>query len=133
MTVIFPDVEPVLVSHLTSALDASTKPVASGVRVGTVKLPADSAQASKQVVLTVAYNQTRLHVVKEATVTVEVFANKYADASALALLVSALVVDVPRTVIKRAEVTFGPVRVADDGPQERRAFTLELTVKGSNL
>lgn len=132
MTVLFPDIEPLLVEFLDGALAASNLPVAQNVRVGTLKLPAGD-EAPREVVITAAYNATLTDVTRAATATIDIWAENYADASNLALLVGALIVNVPRDTIKRAIVSLGPVRLSEDGPSEHRVLSVDFTVKGEDL
>ncbi len=133
MAVLFPDIEKVLVASLKASLASSGKAVANGVRVGTEKLPSSSSRPSKQVVIVGSYNQTLDPVRRTATATVEVYADKYADASSLGLLVAALIVDCTGADIKQASVTLGPVRLVEESTQEKRSMSVELVVKGSAL
>lgn len=132
MAVIFPDVEKLLVAHLTTALNAH---YGTGVvRVSTKKAPADlTPYPSREVVIMAQYQGVRENVIQEASAVLEVYANTYANASELGLVAAALVVTVPRTYIKRAVVTVGPMRLGEDSMQEKRTLSVEFTVKGSTL
>lgn len=128
MAVIFPDIEQTLVSYFNTAL------AGQNVRVGTKHSPPSQSNPSKQLVLTVAYGQeTDQRVTKDATLTLEVYADTYAEASQLGLLVEALVRDCVGSQIKRAEVRLGPVRTTEDSAQEKRSLDVALVVKGTNL
>jgi hypothetical protein len=130
MTVIFPDVEPILVSHLQESLDSI---YGSGTcRVGTKKLPAGSPPVEVEVVVLVQYQQTVNEILQEASAVIEVYASEYGVANEASLLVAALVVEVPRDVIKRAVVTLGPVRTQEESIQEKRSISVDMTVKGTN-
>lgn len=134
MSYIFPDIEPVIVSHLVDSLAGIDSPLSTGVRVGTVKLPADAEQPAKQVVVTAAYqNQTEYRVTAEASAVIEVYADDYGTASYLALLIGALIVQIPGEHIKRSVVALGPVRTSDEGPQEKRSMTVDFIVKATDL
>lgn len=127
MAVIFPDIEKTLVTYFAAALGG-------GVRVGTKHSQPDEALPDKQLVITAAYGaETDSKVTKEASVTLDAYAGTYADASALGLLVEALVRDCVGTEIKRAEVRLGPVRTNEDSEQERRSIDVGLIVKGTDL
>lgn len=128
--IIFPDIEKHLVSYINTRL---TELGETGVRVATSKAPADSAQPAREVVIIGNYTGTLDVVRQEATVTIEVYATEYGAASELALLVAAIVVQIPSDPIKRAVVTLGPVRMADAAPLEKRSISVELVVKGSQL
>lgn len=127
MAVIFPDIEKTLVTYFASALG-------SGVRVATKHSQPDENMPDSQLVITAAYGaETGDRVTKEVTVTLDAFADSYADASELGLLVEALVRDCVGTEIKRAEVRLGPVRTNEDSEQECRSLDVSLIVKGINL
>lgn len=128
MAVIFPDIETVLVSYFNSVLTSA------GVRVGTKHTQPDEELPDKQLVITAAYNnETASKVTKQATVTLEVYANTDIEASALALLVEALVRGCVGEEIKYAEVRLGPVRTTEESQQERRSIDVGMIVKGTDL
>lgn len=131
--VIFPDIEKALVSYLDERLSSLELPEASNVRVATKKAPADAPQPEKEVVVTGNYSGNLDAVRANATITIDVYASDYETASTLGLLVSALVVNIPSDPVKRAVVTLGPVRLADEAPYEKRSISVELVVKGSPL
>ena len=133
MAVIFPDVEELLVSFLIDALADIDLPIADNVRVGTIKLGADAVRPSKEVILVGAYNETLDVVRRVATATVDVYGDTYEEASELALLVAALIVNCTDGAIKRAVVSLGPVRILEESNQEKRSMTVDLIVKGSDL
>lgn len=130
MAVIFPDIEPILVSHLRDSLEEWGY---TEVRVATKKAPASADQPPTQVVVTAAYNQTLDLVRRSASCVIDVYADTYADASDLGMLVATLVLGVPGEDIKKAEVVIGPVRQSDEAPQEKRSMTVDFIVKGSTL
>lgn len=130
MTVIFPDIEPVIVEFLTNSLATATD---LNVRVGTKKLPPNSTIPDAEVVVVGNYTGTVDIVRQEATLTIDVYSPQYATASEIGLLVGALIVQIPGEYIKRAVVTLGPVRLTDESPLEKRSLTVDLIVKGSTL
>ena len=71
--VIFPDIEPIIVSALKGFIDESTETFASDVRVATKKLPPGSLPQS-EVIIQASYQPTLDKVRREATVLVEVYA-----------------------------------------------------------
>jgi hypothetical protein len=103
------------------------------VRVGTKKAQPDDPQPAKEVVVTGAYNNEVNYVLKNASVTLEVFANDYETANLLGLLVESLIRGCVGDEIKMAEVRLGPVRVGEDGPQEKRYLDVGLVVKGTDF
>jgi hypothetical protein len=130
MAVIFPDIEKTLVTYLNDVLPEHG---ATGVRVGTKKAQPDQAQPGKEIVLTAAYNAEQDYVRKTASVTVEIYADTYANANALSLLVAALMPGCVGDEIKLAEVRLGPVRIGEDSTQEKRYLDVGLVVKGTDL
>ena len=128
--IIFPDIEVTVVSYLKSALATAGQ---GSVRVATKHSQPDQALPVEQVVVIAAYNFEDPFVMKLATVTLEVYANTYARANALGLLVESLIRGATGEQIKKVEVRLGPVRTSDEGEQERRSIDVEMTVKGSNL
>ena len=130
MAVIFPDIEKTLVAYFNAALPSHG---ASGVRVATKKAQPDDVQPAKELVITAAYNREQDYVLRSASVTLEVYADTYANANALSLLVAALVRGCTTDGIKNAEVVLGPTRIGEDGTQEKRYLDVQLMVKGSDL
>jgi N6-adenosine-specific RNA methylase IME4 len=127
MAVIFPDIEKTLVAYFQTALAAES------VRVGTKKAQPDETQPSKEIVLTVAYNAEQSYVMKTASLMIEVYAEDYATANELSLLVEALVRDCVGEEIKKAEVRVGPVRIGEESQLEKRYLDVGLVVKGTDL
>lgn len=125
MAVLFPDVEKTVVAYLKANLP-------NGTFVATKKPAPDAQQPEKQVIVSVAYNGENQQVLKYASLTLEVFADTYSDASALGLLVESKIRGIADDPIKKATVMLGPVRVAEDSEKERRMIDVELIVKGEN-
>lgn len=130
MTILFPDIEPVVVEYLTEQLALAT---ATEVRVGTKKLPAGATRPEAEVVVVGNYTGTADVVRREATLTIDVYSADYATASDISLLVGAIIVQIPGEHIKRAVVSLGPVRLSDESPLEKRSLSVDLIVKGSTL
>jgi hypothetical protein len=129
MTVIFPDIEPLIVDFYDQKIAESTEYVLQDVRVGTKKLPPGTGMVN-QIIVTAGYGQTINKVMREATVTVDVFADGYGDASSIASLAAGFSPDLADDPIKFAVVSLGPIRVQEESKQERRSFTVDLIVKG---
>lgn len=129
MSVIFPDIEPVLVAHLKDVLPAYGF---GDTYVATKKAQPDNPQPS-QVVVTASYGATLDYVRREASAVLDVYANDYATASELGMLVGTLILEVPTESVKRIVVTLGPVRQSDEAPQEKRSMSVDMVVKGSTL
>jgi hypothetical protein len=128
VAVIYPDIEQTLVTYFNTALEGSD------VRVATKHSPPSGPTPTMQLVITVAYGQeTGQRVTKDASLTLEVYADSYADASGLALYVESLVRDCVGEEIKRAEVRLGPVRTTEDSGQEKRSLDVALVVKGTTI
>lgn len=133
MTVIHPDIEKIVVEFLSEQFTQLDTDLTSGVRVATKKSPPDAPQPSKQVIVTGSYNTSLEGPLRAASLVLDVWADDYATASDLALLVAAVIVQVIGDPVKRAVVTLGPVRLAEEGPQELRSMSVDLVVKGANL
>lgn len=125
MAVLFPDVEKTLITYLKSALP-------SGVLVATKKPAADATQPTKQVIINAAYNGEREFVTKFVSLTIDVYADTYANANALGLLVESKIRGCVGDPIKKATVLLGPVRTAEPSEMEKRSLDVELIVKGAN-
>lgn len=126
--VIFPDVEKTLVGYFKTAFTTAGETV----RVGTRKSPPDKPRPPKELVINVSYQSEQDFVMKDAIVTLEVYADTYEDANAIALLTESLVRGCVGSEIKRAEVLAGPIRTREEGPQEKRYLDVSLTIKGTN-
>lgn len=127
--VIFPDIETTIVAYLKNALTSAGE---SSVRVATKKSQPDQNLPPEQVVVIGSYELEVEYVTKSATLTIEVYANDYARANHLGLLVESLIRGVVGNEIRRVRVRLGPVRTTDEGDQERRSIDVELIVKGSD-
>lgn len=125
MAVLFPDVEIALITYLKSVLP-------NGVLVATKKPAADATQPVKQVIISAAYNGERDFVAKVVSLTVDVYADTYANANSLGLLVESKIRGCVGDPIKKATVLLGPVRTAEPSEMEKRSLDIELIVKGSN-
>lgn len=133
MAVIFPDVEVLLVEYLQTQLDLQATPLAANVRVATQVAPPQITRPAKQVVVNVAPQEVYNYVLQRSTVTIDVYASTYADASNLGLLVAALVPGMSGEQIKEATLRLGPVRTTEETDYERRSLDVELVVKGTDL
>lgn len=133
MTVIFPNVERLLVAGLSASLAARDETYASSVLVTTKKPAADAQQPARCVVVRSDGGPTLDDVRKMERVGITVWANTYADASDLAQLVAAVAKQLPGEHIKRVDISLSPTRLPEDGRQEARYLILELIIKGSNL
>lgn len=126
MAVIFPDIELTLVSYFNTALSGQ------GVRVGTKKAQPDQTLPTKELVVVAAYNEEIDYVSKRVSVTLEVYADDYATANSLALLVESAVRGAIGDPIKRVIVRLGPVRNVEETTYEKRSLDVELIVKGTD-
>lgn len=124
MAVIFPNIEAVIVGYLNGVLP--------DVYVSVKKPAPDAVQPDQQVIINAAYQSEQNFVTKIVSLTIDVYAADYLDASNLALVVESKIRDSVGDVIKRAEVLLGPVRTTEQGEMERRSLDVELTVKGEN-
>jgi hypothetical protein len=127
--VIFPDVETLAVSVLSSALAERTEPHAADVYVDAVE---PSTRRRRQVVIR-RDGGPRLDAVREAArLTVRVWGRDRTEAGDLARLVAALLAAAAdgSTPLVRARVTGGPYTVPGT---DYHLLTVEWTVKGSPL
>lgn len=122
--IIYPDAEKTLVAYFKSVLSPD-------VYVATKHSQPDANPVpSQELIINVAYaGETNSRVTRDATATLEIFANSYGEASSLAFLVEALIRGVVGDVIKRAEVRLGPIRTNEDSEQERRSIDVGLIIK----
>lgn len=132
MAIVYPDIEKLLVSYLTNALDSLGSDISSDVRVATRKAP-PGEPVSKEVVIIGGYTNNLDVVRQEASAVIDIYASDYETASSLGLLVAALIVEIPGDAIKKAAISLGPVRLMDESPLEKRSLTLDLIVKGYDL
>lgn len=131
MAVIFPDLEPLIVSHISDSLAAQG---VTDVHVASKKLPPGIADAPLfQVVVQVNYENLRERVLRNANLMVEVYASNLADANELAQLIVAITPDVVGNEIKLCEVSFGPQRLPEESNMEKRGITFDMVIKGTNL
>jgi hypothetical protein len=135
MATIFPDVEKLVVARLTSSLSAMSGAMTSGVVVATVK-PAAGVKPYPTKIVTVRSDGGSMMVrglTKAERLGVNVWANTYANASGLALVVEALMRAMPWGDIKLVETITSPIRVDNEGPQEQRYMIFEVFVKASSM
>lgn len=128
--IIFPDIEVTLVSYLKAALVSRGE---TTVRVATKKKPPSETQIAEQIVIIAAYNYEVEYVTKIATATIEIFAETYARANYLGLLVESLLRGVVGNEIKKVTVRLGPIRTLTDSAEEQRNIDVELVVKATDL
>jgi hypothetical protein len=132
--VIFPDVEKVLVAAIKKELKKRNETYAQKVHVGTIKPPADLKPYPSRIITVRSDGGPKIDWVRKLErVGINIWANKYAEASDLARLIEALSVTLTTDNIKSVRVVLSPTRVDEAGPQEQRYMTLELIVKGSDL
>lgn len=126
MTVIYPDIEAVIVAHLQTALG-------DAVRVATKKVPAGDPQPESQVVVTASMAQDIEPVTRLAGVVLDCYADTDLDVTALALLTEAHLRNVTGDAIKFVRVLRGNVRLPEETEQEKRSISAEVVVKATNL
>lgn len=122
MAIIFPDIEKALVAYLKTCLGSS-------VYVATKKPAADATQPSKVVVVSATLSSEKERVTRYGGVVVDVYANTYADASALGYLTESYLRDCTTGGIKKVMIITGPVRLGDETEQEKRSISAEVVVK----
>ena len=129
MSILFPDVEPMIVAHLKSRLGLVGFPNAY---VATYKAEPNNPQ-TVEVVVNVSYGREIEPMLREASLLVNVFADSYKDANEVALFVAAALDSVKGDPIKLVELALGPTRIANEGLQEQRSISLDLVIKGTNF
>ena len=129
MSVLFPDLEPIIVAHLKTRLALVGFPNAY---VATYKAEPDNPQPH-QVVVNVSLGREIEPMLREASVLIDVFADSYKDATQIALFATAAMDSVKGDPIKRVELVLGPVRVPSESKQEQRSISLDLVVKGTDF
>jgi hypothetical protein len=132
--VIFPDVEKVLVAGLKAALKERKELCTHGVEISTIKPAPDKKPYPKRIIVIRGDGGPELDDVRKIErVGVNIWADNYADASDLARITEALMKQLTGAEIKKVEIILSPVRVDEEGPQEHRYLTLEVTTKGTPL
>ena len=129
MSILFPDVEPIIVAHLKTRLGLVGFPNAY---VATYKAEPNNPQ-TVEVVVNVSYGREIEPMLREASLLVNVFADSYRDANEVALFVAAAMDSVKGDPIKLVELALGPTRIANEGLQEQRSISLDLVVKGTDF
>lgn len=130
---VFPDVEKVVVTYLKNRLQTYGGSLAAGVNVATKKVAPDATQPAKQIVVQFAYNREQNLVTRVGSLTLDIYANDYATANDLSLLVEALIRGLAGGFVKKVELALGPVRTAEPSEQERRSLDVQLTVAGFEI
>lgn len=134
MTVIFPDIEKVLVAALKTALLARDEPIAANVYVATKKPAPDySPYPSKMVILRADGGPQLDDVRKTERIGVNVWCDTYANANELSYLVAALMKTLTGDSVKYVNMVLSPIRIDEASTEEHRYMTFELVVKASNL
>jgi hypothetical protein len=133
MATIFPDVEAILVEYFSDALEARLEDFTEDVFVSTKKAQLNDAEPARQLVITGAYGRELDVIRKQATITLDIFAETYEDATDLANMVAALSKGATGKYIKFVEVVLGPVRNIEQSPAELRSISLDIIVKGEVL
>ena len=121
----YEDVEKELVEFFVDKLG-------SDVSVSTKKLPAEDPDSnSNQLVITVSPSADKTPVTKFFGLVLEIYAETYAEASTLSRSVEMFLRQAPEFTksIKRVDVTAGPLRLAEEGLQEKRSLAADLVVK----
>lgn len=134
MTVIFPDIEKVLVAGLKSALAGRDEPVAQNVYVATKKPAPDyTPYPSKMVVVRADGGPQLDDVRKTERIGINIWCDNYADANELSYLVAALMKTLTGDSVKFVNMVLSPIRIDEASTEEHRYSTFELIVKASEL
>jgi len=133
-SVIFPDVEKVLVAAIAAELSSRSEPVAANVHVSTIKPSPQKTPYPSKIITLRSDGGTHLdHVRRMERLGLSIFADTYAEASELARLVEAVVRTLTGNEIKLINVVSSPIRIDEKSDQEHRYMTLEIITKGSDL
>jgi hypothetical protein len=132
---IFPDVEVLLVSRLSDALNQSGETVAEDVTVS-VKKPAPNVTPYPAKIVTIrsdgGFDEER-NIVRREAVGVNVYAQDYKTANDLARLVEALLRGLTGGEIKLVEVTLSAVRVDNPAQEEQRFITASIVTQSVEM
>lgn len=135
MTTIYPDVEELLVSRISDALNQSAETVADGVVVS-VKKPAANVKPYPEKIVTVradgGFDEER-NVVRREAVGINVYCQDYATANELARLVEAIVRGLAGGSIKLVEISLSAVRVDNPAQEEQRFFTASIVTQSVEM
>lgn len=126
MSVIYPDIEAVIVSHLQTALGED-------VHVATKKVPVGDTQPDYQVIVIASMAQDIEPVTRLAGVVLDCYAPNDLEATDLALTAEAHLRNVTGAAIKSVRVLRSNVRLAEEGDEEKRSISAEVVVKAQNL
>jgi hypothetical protein len=131
MAVIFPDLEPLVISHIVSELAAND---VTDVHVAAKRLPPGTSDApANQIVVQVNYENLRDKVLRNANLMLEVFSDNFAYANELSQLVVAITPTIIGDDIKLCDVSFGPQRLPEESNTEKRGIAFDMVIKGTNL
>lgn len=132
---IFPDLEVLLVSRLSDALNQSGETVAEDVVVS-VKKPAPNVSPYPSKIVTIrcdgGFDEER-NIVRREAVGVNVYCEDYRTANELARLVEALLRGLVGGEIKLVEMTLSPVRVDNPAQEEQRFMTASIVTQSVEL
>lgn len=132
---IFPDLEVLLVSRLSDALNQSGETVAEDVVVS-VKKPAANVTPYPSKIVTIradgGFDEER-NIVRREAVGVNVYCGDYKTANDLARLVEALLRGLVGGEIKLVEMTLSPVRVDNPAQEEQRFMTASIVTQSVEL
>ena len=132
---IFPDLEVLLVSRLSDALNQSGETVAEDVTVS-VKKPAPNVTPYPAKIVTIrsdgGFDEER-NIVRREAVGVNVYAQDYKTANDLARLVEALLRGLTGGEIKLVEVTLSAVRVDNPAQEEQRFITASIVTQSVEM
>lgn len=132
---IFPDLEVLLVSRLSDALNQSGETVAEDVVVS-VKKPAPNVTPYPSKIVTIRSDggiQEERNIVRREAVGVNVYCQDYRTANDLARLVEALLRGLVGGEIKLVEMSLSPVRVDNPAQEEQRFMTASIVTQSVEM
>jgi len=135
LTTIFPDLEALVVSRLSDALNQSADPIADGVVVS-VKKPAANVKPYPSKIVTVRADggfQESRNITRRDALGVNVYCADYKTANELARLVEALLRSLTGGQIKLVEISLSPVRVDNPAQEEQRFMTASIVTQAVEM
>lgn len=125
--VIFPDIEKIIVSYLSSGLASIGE---SDVKV---RINKSKNNDEKEVIITGAYNADIPPVHKQASIVIDIYCPSHEEANSLSLKVDSLIRGATIEGIKKVDVVLGPVRTAEASQSQKRSISVDLIVQASTF
>lgn len=127
--IIYPNTEAVLINSLIAKLTEDTDQISNNVYVASKKPLSDAGITGKIITVRNDGGQDITEVTRIERVGINIYADTADEATNLSLTVEAYLRTILNRYIKKVEIILSPVRVDEEGTQERRYLTAEVTVK----